>query len=90
MHFSHCIVFQVRVRVSIQSHRQPPQFSFGPWSEYVQVQGTVTHPSTTSATPLNNPRRLLLIGVLVPVGVIILVVVLVGVLTLLSCWYRRK
>ena len=67
-------------------------FQFGPWSDYVQVEGITTPPATptsTSAPLVPGGRRLILIFTLVPVGALLLVATVV-VMFVLFGWYRRR
>ncbi len=85
---------QVRIRVRSQTHRDPPQFFFGPWSDFVEVVGitTLPPPSQPVVTPtggLLTQMELLLIYVCVPVGVVLLVGVCLC-LVITACFCRHK
>ena len=82
--------------MQVQTQRDPPLFSFGPWSEYLQVDGVVlitrTPPTGGMGAPRDdsNPTGLLLIIVCVPVGVVLLLTIAITITTLVSCWYRKR
>lgn len=89
-------ILKVRIRVEVQTRREPPTFSFGPWSEYLEVEGVVTLASSPPAESVgppmesSNPTGLLLIIVCVPVGVVLLLTIGITIMTIFSCWYRKR
>ena len=93
--YAFCLMLlsQVRIRVSVQTQRNPAQFQYGQWSAYVPVQGITTPPVTPGATqPLNTgpENGLLLIFTLVPVGILLLVATASALVGVIGCWYRKR
>jgi hypothetical protein len=90
---------QVRVRVTVQIVRDPPQFVSSEWSEYIRVHGITTlppsptPPQTDGVAPEERggltTMGLLLLIIFVVVGVILVVVVVVVSAIAIVYWLRK-
>ena len=71
------------MRVKFRSQRQPINFSFGPWSEYIPVSRVID--------PYPSEKLNILILVFVILGVVILIAgVAIAVLGFGYCWYKKR
>lgn len=85
---------QVRVRVRVQTQRQPVQYTFGPWTTYIELGDRIIALPTTAMPPSKpiraNQMGLFLVIVLVPVGVVLLVTTGAILFLFFGCWYKKK
>ena len=86
---------QVRIRVTVQTSRDPPQFASSEWSDFIQVHGITTLPTTptpaltdgVSVAPrgLTTTGLLLLVIFLCLVAILLVVVVTAGIVCVVCC-----
>lgn len=85
-------VLQVRIRSFVQGQRHPVAYNYGPWTEFIPVQGLATVVPTTEPLLFENTPDgvFLVLLVVIPVGCLMVIAIIIIFIAYCSCWFRKK